>query len=119
MGNTLKEAKQQNRHVGGLLEMNIVTDMQEMLHRNHAYVSIFKYALANIALPDHKVIIRENMRPAEEHDHCYNTPSVDKVAAIILDNQQHRDRDIFLRQDVVLSIESLKHIVSTTHYNTL
>ena len=97
MGNTQEKAKQRNGHVGGNLEMIIVTELQEMLHENHACVSIFKYALENIALPDHKVIIRADMRPAREHEHRYNEPSVDE-AAIILDNQQHRNRDIVLRQ---------------------
>ena len=77
MGNTQEEAKQRNRHVGGNLEMNIVTELQEIFHLNHVYVSIFKYALENIALPDHNVIIRENMRPAGEHEHRYNAPSVE------------------------------------------
>ena len=77
--------------------MNIVTELQEMQHENHAYVSIFKYALENIALPDHKVIIRADMRPVGEHERRYNAPLVDEVA-IILDNQQHGNRDIVLRQ---------------------
>ena len=41
--------------------MNIGTKLQEILHHNQAYVSIFKYALENI-LPDHKVAIRANPR---------------------------------------------------------
>ena len=97
MGNTEEEAKQQNRHVGGDLQMNTITELQEMLHFNHAYINIFKYALENIMLPDHKVTIRADMRPAREHKRCYNAPSVDEVA-IILINQQHENRDIVLRQ---------------------
>ena len=44
--------------------MNIVTELQEMLHHNHAYVSIFKYALKNIELP--KVTIRANPKAIAE-----------------------------------------------------
>ena len=95
--------------------MNIVTELQEMLHQNHAYVSIFKYALENIALPDHKVITRVDIRPAGEHEHCYNVPLVDEVA-IILNNQQHGNRDIVLRQ----RCGSLNRISETHHaYNSL
>ena len=64
--------------------MNTITELQEMLHYNHAYISIFKYALENIMLPDHKVKIRADMRPAREHEHCYNAPSVDEVVIILL-----------------------------------
>ena len=32
MGNTQEEAKQQNRHVGGNLDVNIITELQEMLN---------------------------------------------------------------------------------------
>ena len=98
MGNTQEEAKQCNRYVGGNLQMNIVIELQEILHRNYAYESIIKYAVENIELPDNKVIIRADMRPAgeHEHEHRYNRPSVDEVA-IILNNHQHGNRDIVLR----------------------
>ena len=63
MRNTDEYAKQQNRHVSGDLPMSIVTDeLQEILHHNHACVSIFKNALENIELPNHKVTIRANPR---------------------------------------------------------
>ena len=52
--------------------MNIVTELQEMHHNNYAYVSIFNYALENIELPDHKVTIGTDMRPAREHKQHYN-----------------------------------------------
>ena len=97
MGHTQEEAKQRNRYVGENLKMNIVTELQEMLHQNHTYVSIFKYAVENIELPDHKVIIRADMRPAGEHECRYNAPTVHEVA-IILNNQQCGNRDIVLRQ---------------------
>ena len=49
--------------------MNIITEFHEkMLHQKHAYVSIFKYELENIALPDHKVIFRVDMKPASGHE---------------------------------------------------
>ena len=70
--------------------MNIVTELQEMLHHNHVYVSIFKYAL-RIYLPDHNKTIRKNMKPAREHEHHYIAPSVDEVA-IILINLQHESK---------------------------
>ena len=89
--------------------MNIVTELQEMLHRKLAYVSIFKYALENIALPDHKVIITADTRPAGEHERRYTAPSVDEVT-IILDNQQHGNRDIVLRQRC-----GYLNIISETH----
>ena len=89
MGNTDERAKQRNRHVGGNLQMNIITVLQEMLHHNHAYVSIFKYALENIDLPDHKVTIRADMKLAREHERRrYNAPSVNEVANILID-QHH------------------------------
>ena len=44
------------------LPMNIITELQTMLHHNHAYVDIFKYALENIELTDHNITIRANPR---------------------------------------------------------
>ena len=54
--------------------------------------------IENIELPDHKVTIRADMRPAREHERHYDAPSVDEVAIIFIINQQHGDRDIALRQ---------------------
>ena len=68
--------------------MNIVTELQEMFHPNHAYVSIFKSALKNIHLPDYRVTIGADMKPAREHERHYNAPCVDEVAFILI-NQQH------------------------------
>ena len=42
--------------------MNIINELHEMLHHIHAYLSIFKYALENIELTDHKVTVRVNPR---------------------------------------------------------
>ena len=68
--------------------MNIITELQEMLHHNHAYVSIFKYFFEDIYLPDHNETVRTDMKPAREHECHYIAPSEDKVE-IILINQQH------------------------------
>ena len=66
---------------------DIVTELQEILHHNHAYVSIFKYTFENTYLPDHNETIRTDMKPAREHECHYIASSVDEVA-IILINQQ-------------------------------
>ena len=84
MRNTDEEAKHRNRHVGGDLSMNIVTELQGMVHHNHAYVSIFKYAFENIYLPDHNETIRMDMKPAREHECHYIEQSVYEVAIILI-----------------------------------
>ena len=56
---------QWNRHFGEKQQMNIITELQEMLHPNHAHVSIFKYALKNIDRPDHRATIRADMNQPE------------------------------------------------------
>ena len=68
MRNTDEEAKQWNRHVGGDLPTNIVPELQEMFHHNHAYVDICKSVFENIYLPDHNETIRiENMNATTLH----------------------------------------------------
>ena len=64
MRNTCEEVKQWNRHVDEDISMNIVTELQEIFHHNHAYVSILKYAFENIYLPEHNETIRKNMKSA-------------------------------------------------------
>ena len=93
MRNTDEEATKWNRHVGGDLPMNRVTELQVMLHHNHDYVSIFKYTFDNIYLPDYNKAIRKNTKPAREHEYYHIAPSVDEVVIIVI-NQQDGKRTL-------------------------
>ena len=59
MGSSDEEAKQRNNALGNVMRMNIILDLQELLHTHHSYVSSFKYALEKMEEQnDCKVIIR-------------------------------------------------------------
>uniref|UniRef100_UPI00358E883F uncharacterized protein n=1 Tax=Myxine glutinosa TaxID=7769 RepID=UPI00358E883F len=101
MGTSEEEAEQRCRNVqmsNGALKLNIVADLQEMLHQNHKYVKVFKYALEQMEeRPDLKLKIMADQTPAGEHERRYNAPVSDDVAIIVVD-EELGSRDIVLKQ---------------------
>ena len=78
------------------VRMNIIQQLQDMLHQSHPYVASFKYALEQMQTPNHKVVINADKRPAGEHIRRFNAPSASEVA-IVMVGQQHGKRDIILK----------------------
>ena len=89
MTNTDEEAKQWNRHIGGDLQIDVVTELKEMLHYNHTYDNIFEFAFGNIFQSDHNEKSRTDMKPPREHESHYITLFVDEVAIIPAASKQY------------------------------
>ncbi|GBP82283.1 hypothetical protein EVAR_86637_1 [Eumeta japonica] len=81
------------------LNINLISQIQNMLHEVNPYVRSFKAVIDSIPQGqnnNYKVIIKADRRPAEEHRGRYNAPVVDEVAVILVDQKCDR-RDIALR----------------------
>ncbi|XP_045511060.1 uncharacterized protein LOC123705982 [Colias croceus] len=82
------------------LNINLISQLQNMLHQVNPYVRSFKAAIDSIPQGqnnnNYKVIIKADRRPAEEHRGRYNAPVADEVAVILVDQECDR-RDIVLR----------------------
>lgn len=77
-----------------------------MLHETHPYIKEFKTALEMLELT---LIIRADRWPAGEHPRCFNAPTTNEVAAIVV-------REEYSKQDIALQHQDnwLPHI-SETH----
>lgn len=93
------------------LDFNIVLSLQEMLHRENAYVKDFKSVLETETArsPDFQVIIHADKVPSGAHAGRFNAPTSNEVALLFAGQQ-------FERLDIVLHSRTgqLKRI-SETH----
>ena len=81
------------------LNINLISQLQNMLHQVNPYVRSFKAAIDSIPQGqnnNYKVIIKADRRPVGEHRGRYNAPVADEVAVILVDQESDR-RDIVLR----------------------
>ncbi len=91
-----KETNQRCRLNQGV-RRDIIEDLQTMLHETHPYVHSFKYALGQMQMPNKKVVIKADRRPAGEHARRFNAP-VNNEVAILMVGEEHGNRDIILQQ---------------------
>jgi len=77
--------------------LDIVTQLQDFLHANNAYVPFFKTALEGMPTGDYKVVIRADKTPTGEHLHRFNAPTLDEVAIVMVGNN-FGTRDIVLQK---------------------
>ena len=78
-------------------KIDVILDLQEMLHQVNPYVKDFKYLLDHPPPPNVKIIIDANKRPEGVHRGRLNAPAVKEVAAIIAGGDFDGKRDIILQ----------------------
>lgn len=93
------------------LNKDLIVDLQSCLHQVNPYVRDFKIALESIPInkrDNYNLIINADRKPASAHSGCYNKPSTNEVAVLLVD--QHYER-----RDIVLSTKNgfLKRICET------
>jgi hypothetical protein len=77
--------------------LEIVMDLQQLLHDNNAYVRLFKTALERMPTDDYHLVIRADKTPQGEHQGRFNTPTLDDVAIVMVGNEFGK-RDIVLQK---------------------
>ena len=78
------------------INIDVVQQLQQMLHNNNTYVRSFKYALENIQNSEYQFVINADTRPPNEHARRFNAPEVNEVA-MILAGEQCGKRDIIIK----------------------
>lgn len=96
IGDERQEVKQRCRNIPGT-RLEIVAELQRMLHSYNSYVQMFKTALDKMPSDEYKVIIRADQRPTGEHPRRFNAPVTNEVAIVIVGNEFDR-RDIILEK---------------------
>ncbi|UYV65486.1 hypothetical protein LAZ67_3004489 [Cordylochernes scorpioides] len=74
----------------------IVSILQDMLHRHNPYVHLFKASIEKMPSPDYKLVIKADKAPPGHHPRTFNAPTINEVAIVIV--QENCDR-----REIVLS----------------
>ncbi|UJR12978.1 hypothetical protein I4U23_000004 [Adineta vaga] len=108
MGDDRKEVKQRCKNMPSVRE-DIVKKLREMIHEHNVYVEFFKIAFQTMPKDELRVVIRADMKLAEEHARRFNEPVTNTIVVVIAGNN-FQSRDIVLKKQN----DKLKRI-SETH----
>ena len=89
----------EHRGRGQNLNHDILQTLTLWFHENNKYIKDLKTAREQIQvgnLQEHKIVIREDKKPREEHARLYNAPSTSSDIAILMSNEETSTRDIVL-----------------------
>ena len=89
----------EHRGRGQNLNHDILQRLTLWFHENNKYIKDLKTAREQIQvgnLQEHKIVIREDKKPREEHARRYNAPSTSSGIAILMSNEETSTRDIVL-----------------------
>lgn len=79
------------------LRRPIILNLQDLLINNNGLIKSFSAAIDRMPTDDHKIIIRSDKTPTNEHSGRFNAPASDEVAIIIVDSEYNR-RDIVIHK---------------------
>ena len=96
MGDASSEASRRATVVPGL-KLDLIQQLQEMLHSRNALIQSFKSAIENLNTEEHKILIRADKTPSGEHNRRFNAPQQQEVAVLLV-NEDHGKRDIIIQQ---------------------
>ena len=100
VGNSQAQAEKRQSAVSNMskdTKIELILQLQEMLHKCNPYVKDFKYVLeSHKHSPDYKVVINETKRPAGSHKGRYNEQACNEVAVVIAGGTFGSNRDIVL-----------------------
>ena len=100
VGNTQAQAEGRQSAISNMskeTKIELILQLQEMLHKCNPYVKDFKYVLEQHKdVPDYKVVISETKRPAGTHKGRYNEQACNEVAVVIAGGTFGSNRDIVL-----------------------
>lgn len=75
--------------------IDIILNLQQMLHEKNSYIRDFKYALECQPQSEYKIIIDPEKKPAGHHRGRFNAPQTNEIAAIVT-GEEHGKRDIVI-----------------------
>lgn len=97
MGNEEEEVRKRKEIVPDT-DIQLLRELQNMLHNHNEYIKIFKTAMDFETNNDFQVIIKANRRPVGGHARVFNSPLTNEVA-IIIDGSEFERRDILLKKN--------------------
>ncbi|GBP20084.1 hypothetical protein EVAR_13856_1 [Eumeta japonica] len=90
MGDSARQVDQRCAH-NNSVKRPVVEQLQLFFHQYNALVALFKTALDDMPSDNHKIVIKADKTPAEQHRR-FNAPTTDEVAIVIVgENVENRD----------------------------
>lgn len=96
MGNEEEEVRKRKEIVPDT-DMQLLRELQNMLHIHNEYIKTFKTAMDFDTNNDFQVVIKANRRSVGEHERVFNSPLSNEVA-IIINGSEFERRDILLKK---------------------
>lgn len=96
MGNCQQEFNRRC-HIAQGMNQEIIKNLQTFFHAHNQLFKLFKIALDRMPSDEYQIVIRADKTPSGEHERRFNTPTIDEVAIIMVDNECDR-RDIILHK---------------------
>lgn len=96
MGDENDEIDQRLKITNGM-QRDIIRKLQTFLHQHNQLVSLFKYAIERMPSNEYKIVIKADKLPCDVHKKRLNTPSVNEIA-IIMVNDEKNSRDIVIQK---------------------
>lgn len=79
------------------LNREIIANLQKMLHAKNHLIQLFKYALESMPTDDYKIVIKADKTPKNHHKKCFNAPTINEIAIIMVNNDSN-SRDIIIQK---------------------
>lgn len=96
IGNTDDEVNRRCA-INPITKREIVQPLQSLFHQHNDLIRLFKTAIEQMPSDTHKVVIRADKAPVDEHARRYNAPTINEIAIVIV-GDQFESRDIVLHR---------------------
>ena len=80
------------------VKLQVIRDLQQMLHEKNSYIRSFKYAMENSPTTEYKLVIDADKKPAAEHAGRFNEPQTSEVAIVVSNFESGNRRDIVIKR---------------------
>lgn len=96
MGDSEKE-KSKRLEYSNELRHEIISNLQEILHKHNKLVKIFKYAIEKLPEKEYQIVLKADKIPDGYHKKRFNEPLVDEIAVIMVGDECD-GRDIIINE---------------------
>ena len=105
----------------GPVAKNVIKNIQKIIHELNPFVKKFKNAIQRQVkenIPEIQIMLKANLKPTNVHRGCYNTPTINEVAAIIpnsFEGFKKKNRHIIIHFKQKPEIDKEFITISETH----
>ncbi|XP_053968313.1 uncharacterized protein LOC128869734 [Anastrepha ludens] len=119
MGNSAREVDKRCAH-NNSVKRSIMEQLKTFFHQHNELVALFTTALDRMPSDNHKIVIRADKTPAEQHAGRFNAPTIDEVAIVVVgENLENRDIVLHRRNDQLQRVSETHRSYDALQYPIL